>query len=64
MRDIVMPTKIKITLPKPRNPLALAAKGRRAGSHQGEQPARAARRAEKHKLHLLLAGRKGRAEEG
>ncbi|WP_157406701.1 MULTISPECIES: hypothetical protein [unclassified Janthinobacterium] len=54
-----MPTKIKITLPKPRNPLAVAAKSRRAGSHQGEQPQRLARRAEKHQLHLLLAGRKG-----
>ena len=59
-----MPVKIKITLPKPRNPLAVAAKSRRAGSHLGEQPARAARRAEKHNLHLLLSGRKREADEG
>jgi|GEM_PF-658786 len=50
--------KIKLTLPKPRNPLAVAAKTRRAGSHLGEQPARRLRRAEKHKLQVLLSGRK------
>ncbi|MET3133471.1 hypothetical protein AAKU55_003761 [Oxalobacteraceae bacterium GrIS 1.11] len=50
--------KIKLTVPKPRNPLAIAARMRRAGAHHGEQPARRARRAEKHKLHALLSGRK------
>ncbi len=47
-----------LKLPKPRNPIAQMAKARRAGSHAGEEPQRALRRAHKHKLHLLLSGRK------
>jgi hypothetical protein len=45
-------------LPKPRNPVAVRAKARRAGSHAGDAPARSARRAAKHALQQLLAGRK------
>ncbi|MDC8760195.1 hypothetical protein [Janthinobacterium fluminis] len=58
-----MSIKIKIPVAKPRNRLALAGRLRRAGSHEGEQPARRARRAEKHSLHLLLSGRKTGREE-
>jgi hypothetical protein len=50
--------KLTLKVPKPRNPLAVAAKTRRAGSHDGDAPARAARRQRKHQLHLLLSGRK------
>ncbi|MES2932972.1 MAG: hypothetical protein V4805_05735 [Pseudomonadota bacterium] len=57
--------KITLKLPKtakPRNPLAVAAKTRRAGAHQSENPARQARRLEKQKLHLLLSGKKDRGD--
>ena len=57
-----MKMKIKIKVPKPRNPLVAAAKTRRAGAHQSDQPARRLRRAAKLSLHLLLAGRKTRGE--
>ena len=57
--------KITIKLPKsakPRNPLAVAAKTRRAGAHQADNPARQTRRAEKQKLHELLAGKKRKGD--
>ena len=50
--------KITIKVPKPRNPLVVAAKTRKAGVHLSDKHARQLRRTEKHKLHLLLAGRK------
>ncbi|MES3020761.1 MAG: hypothetical protein V4857_04165 [Pseudomonadota bacterium] len=53
-----MKTKTILKVPKPRNPLAAAAKARRAGAHEGDEPARRARRLEKHQLHVLLSGRK------
>ncbi|HEX8955195.1 MAG TPA: hypothetical protein VF798_02920 [Burkholderiaceae bacterium] len=52
--------KIKITLPrapKPRNPVALPARQRKAGSHDGYNPRRSARRIAKHELRLQLLGR-------
>ncbi|OEZ67543.1 hypothetical protein JAB5_31360 [Janthinobacterium sp. HH103] len=51
--------KIKVKIPpKPRNPLVAAAKLRGgAGAHQSEASPRAARRAGKHRLQQLLAGR-------
>ena len=52
--------KIKITLPKapkPRNPVALPARQRKAGSHAAYNPQRAARRVAKHELRLHLLGR-------
>ncbi|HEX7643120.1 MAG TPA: hypothetical protein VF472_13020 [Burkholderiaceae bacterium] len=53
--------KIKITLPKapkPRNPVALPARQRKAGSHDAYNPRRAARRIAKHELRLQLLGRR------
>lgn len=50
--------KITVKLPKPRNPVAVAAKTRKGGSHAGENPARNARRAAKQELIELLSGRK------
>ncbi|PWF55644.1 hypothetical protein [Massilia glaciei] len=60
-----MKTKPVLKVPKPRNPLAVLAKSRRAGAHEGDEPARRARRLEKHQLHVLLSGRKkeGRDDE-
>ena len=50
--------KLKLKTPKPRNPLVAAAKLRGgAGAHQSEASPRAARRAGKHRLQQLLAGR-------
>ena len=50
--------KMKLTTPKPRNPLVAAAKLRGgAGAHQSDASPRAARRAGKHHLQQLLAGR-------
>ena len=57
-RSVMSRMKITIKLPKPRNPLVAAAKTRRAGAHQSDKHARQLRRTEKHKLHLLLSGRK------
>ena len=51
--------KINIKLPKPRNPLVLPARQRKAGAHASDNPARRLRRVEKHNLRLLLLGRKG-----
>ncbi|MGK5009811.1 hypothetical protein [Janthinobacterium sp. MDB2-8] len=52
-----MKIKVKAT-PKPRNPLVAAARLRGgAGAHQSESSPRAARRAGKHRLLQLLAGR-------
>ena len=50
--------KIAIKLPKPRNPLALPARQRKAGAHASHNPARRLRRIDKHNLRLLLLGRK------
>lgn len=49
---------LTLVLPKPRNGLAALAKARRAGRHDGGQPARLARRAAKQALFTLLSGRK------
>ncbi|WP_253273629.1 hypothetical protein [Collimonas arenae] len=54
--------KITIKLPKPRNPLVVAARTRKAGSHDGYNPARQVRRAEKQKLNQILSGRKTRED--
>ncbi|EZP38833.1 hypothetical protein OPV09_04120 [Janthinobacterium sp. TB1-E2] len=52
-----MKIKVKATS-KPRNPLVAAAKLRGgAGAHQSEASPRAARRAGKHRLQQMLAGR-------
>lgn len=56
-----MDGKITLKLPKagkPRNPLALAARQRRAGAHETDDSPRRRRRAEKQQLRALLAGRK------
>ncbi len=50
--------KITIKTPKPRNPLALPARQRKAGEHRSDHPARRSRGALKHSLQLLLSGRK------
>ena len=54
--------KIKIPAikpPKPRNPVALPARQRKAGSHAGDNPRRGERRAAKQELRLHLMGRTG-----
>ena len=53
--------KIKITLPKarkPRNPVALPARQRKAGSHAADNPRREERRIAKQELRLQLRGRR------
>ena len=55
--------KIKIKLPKPRNPLAVAARQRQAGAHGAYRPERGERRAEKQRLHLLLSGQPRKGDE-
>ncbi len=53
--------KITIKLPKlakPRNPVALPAKQRKAGSHEAYNPQRHERRVAKQKLRLHLMGRR------
>ncbi len=53
-----MKLKLKLKTPKPRNPGGGAATWRGgAGPHQSEVSPRAARRAGKHRLQQLLAGR-------
>ncbi|MEO6918122.1 MAG: hypothetical protein ABI171_03645 [Collimonas sp.] len=54
--------KITIKLPKPRNPLVAAARTRKAGSHEGCNPARRERRVEKQKLNQALSGRKNNGD--
>ncbi len=49
--------KVTITLPKPRNPVALPARQRKAGSHADANPRREARRIAKQELRLHLHGR-------
>jgi len=54
---------MKITIklpkpPKPRNPLALAARQRKAGAHKSDAQARQLRRTGKNDLRLYLEGRK------
>jgi hypothetical protein len=44
---------------KPRNPLALVARQRKAGSHAAENTARQQRRLEKQKLYQVVLGKKG-----
>ncbi len=51
--------KIKIPAIKPRNPVALPARQRKAGSHAGDNPRRGERRAAKQELRLHLMGRRG-----
>ncbi len=55
--------KITIKVAKPRNNLVTLAKFRRAGAHKADDPARRARREQKHQLQQLLSGRK-RTEDG
>ena len=50
--------KIKIKLPKPRNPVALPARQRKAGSHAAYNLRREERRIAKQELRLHLMGRK------
>jgi hypothetical protein len=50
--------KITVKLPKPRNPLVVPARNKKAGSHDSYRPERRARRVEKYKLHLLLSGKR------
>ncbi len=50
--------KIKVKIPKPRNPLAVPVKLRKAGAHDAHNPARRSRRAAKHSLYILLKDRK------
>ncbi len=50
--------KMTLKLPKPRNPLVAPAKVRKAGAHGAYNATRHARRVEKHKLALLLSGKK------
>ena len=50
--------KITIKLPKPRNPLAVPARTRKAGAHASYNPSRRVRRLEKQKLAQALSGRK------
>jgi hypothetical protein len=57
MKGVIM--KIKIALPKPRNPVALPARQRKAGAHGTFNQARQQRRVEKYQLRLMLMGRKG-----
>ncbi|CAN5283492.1 hypothetical protein BH11PSE11_BH11PSE11_07660 [soil metagenome] len=57
--------KITIKLSKPRNPLVVAAKQRKAGAHGAYRPERHERRVEKQRLRQLLSGRvRNREEEG
>ena len=52
--------KLTIKLPKaakPRNPLVVPARNRKAGAHNAWNPERSARRVEKQKLRQLLSGR-------
>ncbi len=49
--------KITIKIPKPRNPVAVVVKTRKAGAHASDKPRRQHRRAEKQRLHRLLSGR-------
>lgn len=49
--------KITIKLPKPRNPLAIAARQRKAGAHEDLHNARHQRRSEKQALNLMLRGK-------
>jgi len=51
--------KINLKLPKPRNPLVVPARNRKAGAHAPYNPGRSLRRVEKYNLRLILLGRKG-----
>jgi len=51
--------KIRVKLPKPRNPLAVLVKQRHGGAHGAAQPARAERRKYKQRLHGVVSGRSG-----
>ena len=50
--------KITIKLPKPRNPLAILGRQRKAGAHKSDKPSRQLRRTGKNDLRLYLQGRK------
>ena len=54
--------KLIIKTPKPRNPLALVARQRKAGAHDAHLTARAVRRAEKQSLQAMVKNRKGEYE--
>jgi hypothetical protein len=50
--------KIKIKLPKPRNPLVVPVKNKRGGAHGSYKPERHARRVAKHALYLCCRDEK------
>lgn len=49
--------KLIIKTPKPRNPLVVAARQRKAGAHEGPDSTRRVRRAERQNLQRLVKGR-------
>ena len=51
--------KITIKPPKPRNPLAVLTRQRRAGAHDAHLTERSLRRSEKQALQGVIKGRKG-----
>lgn len=55
--------KITIKPPKPRNPLALLVRQRKAGAHDAHLTARSVRRSEKQALQSLVKGRKANRGE-
>jgi hypothetical protein len=54
--------KITIKTPKPRNPLAIAARQRNAGAHGAHLAQRKQRRTEKQALRSLVTGKKREGE--
>jgi hypothetical protein len=55
--------KITLKVPKPRNPLVLAARQRKAGAHEAAHPQRQLRRTEKQLLQQMLKGKRPREVE-
>jgi hypothetical protein len=51
------PIKLQINVAKPRNPIALSARQRRAGAHQPDNLPRHERRIQKQQLRHFLLGR-------
>lgn len=54
--------KITVKTPKPRNPHALAARQKKAGSHEGSEPQKRMRRELKQQLQRMLSGLKSGEE--
>ena len=46
--------KIRVNIPKPRNPFALQARMRKAGEHESEKTARYIRRQQRQRLHHIV----------